>query len=181
MCCEVSTKIARTGLLASALLLPAVAHGAAGVEARLEGKFAMSGVVTRAHHVRGEHRGEHVARVWTFSAECPVGTCEQVLLTRTRAGGAADRVMLRRIGVGVYRGRGRFFVPLRCGHRPVPHGGRVPFTITVRVLSTHPSEGRLLAGSISATYVNPRRANLTKCPGGIGHDRARYRGTLTEA
>jgi hypothetical protein len=128
----------------------------------------MTGTVTVAHNVRGEHVGEVVHRTWTFTPQCPTAPCPTVQLVRQRAGGT-DTLILHQTGPTSYAGAGVFEAPLRCSGRIYPSGQAVPFKITVRVTST---------GQLSATYVNRRRTNLTPCIGVLGHDSARYTGLL---
>lgn len=152
------------------------------VEARLQGAFAMQGTITYTKHVRGEHRGEQVQRRWLFAPGCPEGPCEQVTLTRERAGGVSDELVLARIAPGTYSASGRFFVPLRCGKRVYRRGGAVPYTVTLQITAAAPDQsGQLFATALAAQYLNTRRQNLTPCPGGIGSDRASYSGALAEA
>jgi hypothetical protein len=92
-----------------------------------------------------------------------------------------DTLVLSRTGSGVYAGRGQFFVPLRCAGRRHPRGGRVPFRVTVRITAFASVFGVPVATAIRARYDNPRRVNRTKCPGGIGHDAARYSGAVIPA
>jgi hypothetical protein len=164
--------------LGSSLAAPAGA--AAAPDARLTGAFAMSGRVTVADHVRGEHRGDRVRRRWRFVPTCRQGACNDVVLRRGRGRGKVDTLTLARTGPGVYAGRGRFFVPLRCAGRRYPRGGRVPFRVTVRITAFETVFGVPIATVVRARYVNRRRFNRTKCPGGIGHDAARYRGTIIQ-
>jgi PKD repeat protein len=59
----------------------------------------------------------------------------------------------------------------------VRHGGLATERIAVRILSTATIGTTRVATGLSAIYTNPVRENLTRCPGGIGHDAARYRGS----
>jgi PKD repeat protein len=88
-------------------------------------------------------------------------------------------LILTRQAPGRYVGRGSFWVPLRCAGRVVRHGGRATETITVRITRTTMVGATRFATAVRATYNNPSRQNLTRCPGGIGHDAATYRGQLT--
>lgn len=179
-----STALAVVTVLAG-ITAPASARGSALVSespapVRLQGTFAMAGTVTIAHHVYGEHRGERVRRTWAFLPQCAIGTCRRVLLARRRSNRRLlDLVMLVRQPSGTYRGRGRFWVALRCAGRVIALGGVATETITARVTRTRLIGATRFATALSATYTNPRRANLTRCPGGIGHDAASYRGHLT--
>jgi|GEM_PF-3358582 len=165
-------------LLALAPPAPASSPPAPAIDARLQGTFVMAGTVTQANHVLGEHRGQRVQRRWTFSATCSEGPCAEVDLARGLGGGRLQSIVLRRLGPGVYRGSGSFFVPLRCGETVYPHGGVVPYTVGVRIIAATPSSLGSLATTITATYTNRQRRNLTPCPGGIGSDAARYSGRL---
>jgi hypothetical protein len=171
----------RVALVAFGVALAAPAGAVAAPDARLTGSFAMSGRVTVADHVRGEHRGDRVRRRWRFVPTCAQGVCENVVLRRGRGGGRVDTLTLARTGPGVYSGRGQFFVPLRCAGRRHPRGGRAPYRVTMRITAFAPVFGVPIATVIRARYVNRRRFNRTKCPGGIGHDAARYRGTVIPA
>lgn len=146
---------------------------------RLQGTFTMHGVLTAVENVYGEHQGQHVRRSWTFVPKCGTGGCRRVLLKRRRSGRhILDLVMLRRQRSGLYRGRGRFWVPLRCAGQVDRHGGLATETITVRITGTQLVGTTRFATAIRATFANISRVNLTRCPGGIGHDAARYRGHL---
>ncbi len=145
--------------------------------ARLEGTFSMAGRVTVAHHVAGEHVGQHVSRVWTFTPLCPTGPCPTVQLVRARATGT-DTVVLDRQSDGSYTGKGRFYLPLRCAGRPYLKGELVPFKITVKVTRTATVGGVVVAQSLTASYRNRVRKNLTPCVAVLGHDAASYSGTL---
>lgn len=164
---------------ASAVLMgiPAAA-GAQNGAARLEGTFALSGRVTVAVHIKGEHRGQHVVRVWSFTPLCPSGACPYVVLTRQRAGGT-DTLTLSRVAPGYYRGQSAFAAPLGCGGQPQPSGEMVRFTITVRITATSSSADGLIASHIKARYTNRVRLNSTPCVFPPSHDAAVYRGTLT--
>jgi hypothetical protein len=140
---------------------------------QLRGSFQMNGRVTVAHNVRGERVGAVVQRTWTFTPQCPIGPCA-VQLVRGRANGT-DTLMLQKTAPDSYAGSGTFFAPLRCAGRIYPHGQEVPFRITVHVTAVTGD----VASTISATYVNRSRTNLTRCIGVLGHDSARYIGQLT--
>jgi hypothetical protein len=170
--------------LASAGAAPVLARGPhasarGGVNARLRGTFTMHGTITVAHDVYGERAGQRLTRAWTFYPECQRGACKRVLLKRLRSGrGVRDSLMLERQRPGVYGAKGRFWIPLKCGGHLVKHGGLVNERITVRITRAVRVDGARYATAISATYRNPSRYQYTRCPGGIGHDGARYRGTL---
>lgn len=167
------------------LALLAFGAGAAqahGRRARLQGTFAMRGTLTSVVDVYGEHPGQHVSRRWTFDPDCGALTCTRVTLKRRRSGKRILNVLvLRRRASGVYVGRGRFWVALRCTGRIVPHGGIATETIKVRVTASTMVGTTPFATAVRATYGNPARRNLTRCPGGIGHDAARYRGRRATA
>ncbi|MBV8217424.1 MAG: hypothetical protein JO325_03090 [Solirubrobacterales bacterium] len=174
-----------------ALLVPAVAAvlaagaGAAsaqpppGTEARLAGTFQMTGRLTAARYVRGEHVGETVQRTWTFTPLCVSGPCAQVRVFRGRAN-ATDTLILTQTSPGRYSGTGRFFAPLKCAGTVYTAGEEVPYKITLTITATTTApDGTVLASQISATYVNKTRLNLTRCVIVLGHDSARYTGTDT--
>ncbi len=144
--------------------------------ARLVGPFELAGHITVARQVPGERAGQNFFRTWTFFSRCRVGACDSVGLVRSRARGS-DTLRLVRRSPGSYTGAGRFFAPLRCGRRTYARGQSVPFTITVRVTAaTTLSSGEVLATDVSASYVNRRRTNLTRCFAVLGHDSATYAG-----
>lgn len=178
---------ARTWLaMATALATPLAMLGAParalahrGIDARLQGNFAMRGTLTYVDHVFGEHRGQHVTRRWTFFQSCDAIPCRRVRLVRRRGSRhQLDVLTLYRRGRGLYVGTGRFWLPLRCGGSVVKFGGIATETITLRIMGTRPVGSARFATELRATYVNPQRTNLTRCPGGIGHDAATYSGTL---
>jgi hypothetical protein len=169
--------------LLSALVLIASGTGTAAArrysDARLQGSFTMRGTVTFVDNVYGEHRGQHVVHTWKFFPQCRSGSCRRVWLVRRRGSrNRLDVMMLHRRGPGVYSGNGRFWIPLLCAGRIVKYGGVAPETITVRITQTHTVGTTRFATAVSATYNNPLRINQTRCPGGIGHDAARYSGRL---
>jgi len=174
-------RILAPGLLAAAtgaalLFGSAALAGAASAQppapsAVLQGAFQMSGKVTVAANVRGEHVGQIVTRTWTFTPECSTGPCTTVRLVRGRATGT-DTLTLQWTRAGTYAGSGAFYAPLRCTARVYPQGEEIPFRITVRVTAVTAGA----ASAISATYVNAQRINLTPCIGVLGHDSARYTG-----
>src|SRR5438477_43814 len=96
--------------------------------ARLEGRYELTGRVTVARRVLGEHAGDTVHRIWTFFPLCPVGPCASVALRRERQAGS-DTLVLQLIAPDYYVGTGTFYVPLRCGRRIIRKGESVPFTI----------------------------------------------------
>lgn len=168
-------------LMAVASMFPSAAHGrvqrVSGI--RLAGTFEMRGTLTSVHNVFGEYPGERVRRTWSLAPGCARGACNRVTLRRRRSGRhLLDVVGLVRRGPGHYVGRGAFWIALRCAGALVKHGGRADEVISVRVTATARVGTTRLATRLSATYTNPIRTNLTRCPGGIGHDAARYRGRL---
>jgi hypothetical protein len=143
------------------------APAAAGQPAApLQGTFQMTGTVTVAHNIRGEHVGQVVLRTWTFTPLCPTQPCATVQLVRQRATGT-DTLTLHAVGPTAYTGASQFVAPLLCAGQVYRPGQAVPFTISVHVDAT---------GQLSATYVNRSRLNLTPCIGVLGHDAARYTG-----
>lgn len=167
------------GIAVAVLGLPAAAVAASPPfpHARLQGSFQLAGRVTAAHAVKGEHVGQTVARVWSFSSTCRSGQCKQVALVRSR-GAASDSLTLHRAGPGRYSGSSSFFLPLRCAGRLYPRGEKVPFTISVRITLAVPFGSSVVATRVSATYVNLRRINRTPCVAALGHDAASYHGHL---
>ena len=169
------------GITGAALVLPAAAAADGPAppfpNARLQGSFLLAGRVTAAHAVRGEHVGQTVSRVWSFTSSCASGQCDQVALVRSRAA-ASDSLMLRRTGPGRYSGNGSFFAPLRCAGRVYPQGEKVPFTINVKITFAVQFGGGSVATRVSATYLNRRRINQTPCVAALGHDAASYHGHL---
>jgi len=167
--------------LAVAVVLAAAGAAAAqppSTEARLAGTFQMTGMVTAAKYVRGEHVGETIQRTWTFVPLCVSGACAQVRVTRGRRTGT-DTLILTQTSPGDYAGTGVFFAPLQCAGRAYSSGEHVPFTITVAITGTTTApDGTLLASQITASYVNTTRLNLTPCVIVLGHDAARYTGTI---
>jgi hypothetical protein len=165
----------------AALVLIPVAQAAAAApphpDARLQGVFELAGRVTAADAVKGEHKGQTVARVWSFASACPAGQCPEVTLTRRRAH-AADTLVLHRREPGTYAGSGSFFLPLRCAGRLYRAGEKVPFRITVKITLAVPFGASNFATRISATYVNRRRLNRTPCVAALGHDAASYHGHI---
>jgi hypothetical protein len=145
--------------------------------ARIEGKFEMLGRVTVAEDIKGERRGQRAKRVWTFNSSCAGGQCGQVTLVRHRTGGV-DRLTLRRRGAGYYTGTGLFYAPLRCAGHTVRRGESVPFTITLRITGAELVGTDDVANTLSATYTNRSRRNLTRCVALPGHDAASYTGKL---
>jgi hypothetical protein len=145
--------------------------------ARLEGQFLLSGRITVATNVRGEHAGQSVTRTWTFTPGCPAGVCTTIGLSRRRSGGT-DNLALRLRSPGYYVGNGRFFAPLRCGGRTIRQGASVPFSITVRVTAATLAGSDVVATRINATYTNRSRSNLTDCVAFLGHDAATYQGQV---
>jgi hypothetical protein len=179
---ETFRRLLLAGALAVAFSgLTATAASAAG-DARLQGTFAMRGTLTFVDHVYGEYRGQHVRRLWTFVPHCTSGTCRRITLERQRSGRhLLDVVVLKRRGAGLYSGRGRFWVALKCAGQLVRRGGLATETITVRIVRSAVVGTTRFATALRARYTNPFRENLTRCPGGIGRDAARYRGPLASS
>jgi hypothetical protein len=166
-----------------AVALLAGGGGAAGAQTAspvLQGTFAMRGRLTKVVHVFGEHTGQRVRRTWTFTPQCETaGDCPTVVLRRQRSGQhIIDTITLNRQPSGAYVGHGRFFIALRCAGQIVKHGGVAAERITVRITRTTTVGTTTFASAVKAAYRNPWRKNLTRCPGGIGHDAARYHGHL---
>jgi hypothetical protein len=153
-------------------------------DANLAGTFQMTGRITVAKNVRGEHRGQIINRVWTFTAHCSTGQCQTVALVRTRGSGT-DRLVLHLHSPAHYTGKGSFYAPLRCGNRIYHRGERVPFQIAVTITRAGIQGLEVVATAITATYTNRKRINLTPCvgtAGTLGHDAAAYTGTpLTQS
>jgi hypothetical protein len=171
-------KLAATALA----LLSTAAPASAAIDARLQGTFTMQGHLTVAVDVRGEHRGAQITRTWTFTPSCATGVCDAVTLVRDRSPKhIPDMLVLERTGPGVYVGRGKFSVALFCAGRVRPHGGVALEKITVRITQVQTVGTTAYATALSASYVNPKRINNTRCPGGIGHDAAVYTGQLSSA
>lgn len=145
--------------------------------ARLQGRFRLSGQVTVAQHIRGEHAGETVTRMWQFRPLCASGQCDTVILRRHRHAGT-DRVTLRRRSPGHYSGKGHFAAPLACDGHTYPRGERIPFTITVQIDAAILQNRAAVASQITATYTNRARINRTPCVAFLGHDAAGYAGNL---
>jgi hypothetical protein len=160
---------------ALALAAPALAAPAA----RLQSTWAMAGRVTRADGVRGEHRGQHVQRTWTFAPSCAAGPCKTVGLVRERAAGKVQRMVLHATGRGRYVARGRFAVPLRCNGRVYPRGGVATTVVHVTVVQTSTVQTTPFATAVRATYANPQRINRTPCPGALGSDAGVYSGSMS--
>jgi PKD repeat protein len=140
----------------------------------------MLGQLTFVQNVKGEHRGQRVQRTWFFIAKCPTGSCQRVTLVRKRSGRhIRDVVVLKRRHQNQYVGAGKFWIALKCAGQVIEQGGQASERIMVRVTRTMLVGTTPVAIGIKATYQNPSRVNLTKCPGGIGHDAASYSGSLT--
>jgi hypothetical protein len=160
---------------AAATAAPATAVPPLLATARLQGAFELAGRVTVADNVLGEHVGENVDRIWTFTSNCPSGPCAVVGLVRQRAH-ASDILVLQQSGPGRYSGNGSFVAPLRCAGRVYPGGQQVPFTITVQITSAAVFGAAAIATRVDATYVNRTRINSTRCVAALGHDAVRYHG-----
>jgi hypothetical protein len=139
----------------------------------------MRGVVKSAVNVRGERRGEHVNRKWILHSQgCHHSVCPSVLLTRNRGSIRGAFVILRRVGVGHYRGSGQFWAPLRCLGVRHKLGSLVPYTINLYVFRRKTIDGIRYATGLNATYVNHTRIDNTRCPLGPASDSAWYSGGL---
>jgi hypothetical protein len=161
----------------AALAGASVAGAADPVDARLDGQFRMTGKITRADHVRGEHEGQTVKRNWEFTSKCDVGPCDSVVLHRHRGAKKVDRLVLDRKDPGEYAGKGRFFFPIRCAGRVHKKGGEARVKIEVTVTAATLADGQLAASEVRAKYTNPRRINHTQCTNGsLGRDGASYTG-----
>jgi hypothetical protein len=138
----------------------------------------MRGRITTAVRVRGERRGQRITRIWVFIGHsCGARFCGALTLVRQRGQGSANStITLRHLSGGSYGGQGSFRSGLRCLGRSYPRGLLVPYRITVRVLQSAEVQGIMFARRISASYVNRRRIDQTKCPLGPSHDAARYIG-----
>jgi hypothetical protein len=150
-------------------------------QARLEGTFQLTGRITVARHIRGEHVGQVVQRTWMFAPLCATGPCAQVRVVRARATGT-DSLILTQTTPGHYAGSGQFFAPLECAGTVYAGGEEIPFKINVQITaSTTAADGTTVASAISATYVNRSRLNLTRCVIVLGYDSARYSGPVVPA
>jgi hypothetical protein len=146
-------------------------------ESRLAGTYQMTGRITAAKYVRGEHVGEMVQRTWMFTPLCVSGPCAQVRVYRGRRT-ATDTLILTQTTPGNYAGTGTFYAPLSCAGKVYSSGEEVPFTINLAITATTTApDGTILASQITAEYVNKSRVNLTPCVIVLGHDSARYTGT----
>jgi hypothetical protein len=180
-------RVSRAGnwtLTAAAVAIAATAATAApagaAVDARVIGRFAMRGKVTRADHVRGEHKGERVKRTWRISPRCEPGVCAQLTLRRERSAHRTEKLTLTKTGTGTYSGRGHFYFALRCAGKVYRRGGRASTKVTLTVTRRGTVQGRRFATALKATYSNPKRTNRTPCKGrSLGRDAARYSGKVT--
>lgn len=149
-------------------------------DARVIGTFAMSAHVTAARNVSGEHVGQLFARGWELSAQhCAGSICQSLALNRERSAGIRETLALRRTGPGVYTGKSSFYAALRCNGHVYPHGARAPYSITLAVAAAEAVQGIAFARQITATYVNSRRIDTTRCPLGPSHDAATYAGSAS--
>jgi PKD repeat protein len=154
---------------------------APGSAARLQGAWTMSGKVTRADGVRGEHKGQRVKRKWTFTSSCASGACSKVSLRRERSNKQSDKLTLKRSGSAGYTGKGKFYVRLKCNRRTYNRGGIAYYTIRLSVTKSRTVQSKRFATAISASYNNTKRVNKTPCGGSIGRDAGTYTGKLTSA
>ncbi|HEX4283080.1 MAG TPA: hypothetical protein VHZ27_20080 [Solirubrobacteraceae bacterium] len=161
---------------ASAAATAAAAAQPTTTASRLAGTYQMSGRITAAKYVRGEHVGETLQRTWTFTPLCLSGPCAQVRVYRGRRT-ATDTLILTQTTPGKYAGTGVFYAPLECAGKVYSSGEEVPFTIKVAITATTTApDGTVLASQITARYINTSRMNLTPCVIVLGHDAARYTG-----
>ena len=160
-----------------AAAIPARAQSPLADTARLQGQFELTGRITVAKRISGEHVGETVVRTWTFSPLCDAGPCPTVAVTRQRQAGT-DTLVLHLVSADRYSGRGRFYVPLRCGRRTIARGESVPFKIGVQITAAALEGGVPVATQLTVSYVNRKRKNLTGCVAKPGHDSAVYTGAL---
>jgi hypothetical protein len=170
--------VRRAAVLIAALATVAPAAAAVAPSpfagARLEGQFSMQARITVAHNVVRERVGERLDRTWTFRPLCAGGACAQIQLVRNRAGGA-DVLTLDQTTPGSYAGDGLFYAPLSCAGKTYVRGESVPFRITVKITGESSSG---FATTVTATYLNRSRRNLTRCVDIPGHDAASYTGQL---
>jgi hypothetical protein len=143
--------------------------------ARLEGKYSMSGVITKAVGVPGERAGQPLQRLWKFTPQCEEGACAVIQLRRERVSGV-DKIRLESRGGGRYTGVGTFTAPQRCHGRTYRRGARVPFTISVQIIAAGEFGPLVQATQILATYRNRKRINLTRCVPAPSYDSASYGG-----
>jgi hypothetical protein len=148
-------------------------------DARVGGTFIMRGVVTSALNVRGEWSGERVTRKWEVqSRDCDHSVCARLLVTRNRGSIRGSFVILRRVGVGHYRGSGDFWAPLQCLGRVHALGSFVPYTIQLYVFRRKAINGIRYATGVNASYVSRSRTDNTRCPLGPASEAAWYTGRL---
>lgn len=163
-----------------ALAVGAIAHRKAPrprVSGRVVGAFAMTGQITTAVRVGGEHRGQIVVRNWFFTgASCGSRACRRLLLRRQRSAGKYSSLVLKQVATGVYAGRGRYYAGLSCKGQVYPRGLEVPYGITVTVTRASVIQGISFATALVASYTNLIRRDLTICPIGPSHDAAHYSG-----
>ncbi len=153
-----------------------------GVNVRVLGRFLMSGTVSIAVGIPGEQPGEQLARTWRVRPyDCEESYCPRIVLVRNRGAQRESKLTLHRIGAGAYRGTGSFFVPLKCLGRTYQRGSLAPYVITLRVTQWTQRGAVRYATRIYATYVNTQRSDRTRCPLGVVHDAAHYRGELKSA
>ena len=171
------------GLAGLAVISSSAAFGTStssrGAAIRLDGGFSLNGRVTYVDDVDGEHRGEHVHRVWTLVPRCQARVCARVALSRQRSAERIPNAILLRQKGGVYRGTGGFWIALSCGGDLNRHGGWATEAITTRVTASATVGTTRLATELTAQYTNPTRTNRTRCPGGLGRDAAIYHGRLS--
>ena len=145
--------------------------------ARLQGTFQLAGRVTVAVNVHGEHLGQIVQRIWTFTSECPVGQCPAIGLSRARANGI-DVLVLHRRGPGALRRQHELLRAAALRGPLYPQGQKIPFTITVAITqASRSARSRPRPGSPRPTRT-ASASTCTPCVAVLGHDAARYHGQL---
>jgi hypothetical protein len=120
-----------------------------------------------------------VNRKWEVqSRDCDHSVCGRLLVTRNRGSIKGSFVILRRVGVGHYRGSGDFWAPLQCLGRLHALGSFVPYTIQLYVFRRKAINGIRYATGVNASYISRSRTDNTRCPLGPASDSARYTGRL---
>jgi PKD repeat protein len=173
----------RAVLVALAIAIAVSAHPAgaqAAPDGHIVGSFQLSGVITKVVNVKGERRGQRIKRTWSFQpAACSSSlVCEQIVVTRARAGGRRDTATLTRAAPGIYKGTGSYPIAVRCGRKRLPSGGTGSFSLRVHIRAVQLIQNVPFATAIDATYRSIARVNQTKCPGFLGQDAASYQGPV---
>jgi hypothetical protein len=149
-------------------------------DARVQGSFAVTGTVSAAVNVSGEHRGQRFSRVWSIrSGGCRAGACARVLLRGRLTAVRQVTLTLSRVGPGRYRGSGSFDVAQSCAGHVIGDGRRGAYTVTLSVTQRTERNGLSYATALSAWYTNPSRSNRTSCVLKPAHDAARLTARLT--